>query len=85
MQALLSSDAAWSHAGHSSRQAFTKEILGSCNAALEDPEPRVRLAVGDCLGLLAAQQGTAVWDACRDAILGSIERSWVGNKLPSQR
>lgn len=51
--------------------------MQSCSDCLEDPEPRVRLAVGACLRLLAAQQGNAVWDATKDAVLGSIERSWV--------
>lgn len=46
---------------------------------LEDPEPRVCLALGEYLGILASKQGTAVWERARDSVLGSIERSWVSS------
>ena len=76
-QALLGSDAAWSEAEPGSRDGFAQQALGSCVECLEDAEPRVRLAVGACLRVLAQQQGIAVWDAVSGAILASIERSWV--------
>ena len=44
---------------------------------LEDPEPRVRLAVSECMRLLAELQGTVVWLKSRDAILNSIRACWV--------
>lgn len=77
VQALLGSDAAWSEAGAGSREAFAQQALRGCVERLEDAEPRVRLAVGACLRVLAAQQGVAVWEAVSGAILASIERSWV--------
>ena len=77
LQALLSSDAAWTAADADGRQAFAQQALGACMQCLEDAEPRVRLAVGALLHVLAEQQGAAVWEASRDAILGSIEHNWV--------
>jgi hypothetical protein len=76
-QALLGSETAWSEAEAGSREAFAKQALRSCVERLEDAEPRVRLAVGACLHVLAQQQGVAVWEAASGAILASIERSWV--------
>ena len=48
-----------------------------CVRLLEDDEPRVRLAVGRCLGALARARGLRAWEAVRGAVLGSIERCWV--------
>ena len=53
------------------------EALEACLTLLEDPEPRVRLSVSECMRLLAEQQGIAVWLRSRDAILQSISACWV--------
>jgi hypothetical protein len=57
--------------------AFADTATQLCMRLLEDGEPRVRLAVGRCLGALAARRGLAAWEAVRGAVLGSIERCWV--------
>ena len=54
-----------------------RDMLDACLTLLEDPEPRVRLAVSECMRLLAEQQGVAVWLASHDAILDSITACWV--------
>lgn len=54
-----------------------RDMLDACLTLLEDPEPRVRLAVSECMRLLAEQQGAAVWLASHDAILDSITACWV--------
>ena len=59
-----------------------QDMLDACLTLLEDPEPRVRLAVSECMRLLAEQQGIAVWQASRDAILESIKACWV--RLPRE-
>ncbi|KAK9841641.1 hypothetical protein WJX74_009256 [Apatococcus lobatus] len=43
---------------------------------LADEEPRVRLAAGECLGLLAKLRGLSVWTACRTALLDSIYQDY---------
>ncbi len=53
------------------------DALEACLTLLEDPEARVRLAVSECMRLLAELQGTAVWLKSRDAILDSIRACWV--------
>lgn len=57
--------------------AFTQKALESYLRLLEDSEPRVRLAVGEYLGLLAEKHGITVWEAAKGAVVGSIESSWV--------
>ena len=53
------------------------DALEACLALLEDPEPRVRLAVSECMRLLAELQGITIWLKSRDAILNSIRACWV--------
>ncbi len=60
------------------KSRLQRDMLGACLTLLEDPEPRVRLAVSECMRLLAEQEGNAVWLASRNAILESIEACWVG-------
>ena len=48
-------------------------------AKLEAEEPRVRLAVGDCLLVMASQLGPLVWERSGTAILASIRRCWVSH------
>lgn len=57
--------------------AFADAAAQLCIGLLEDAEPRVRLAVGKCLGALARARGLAAWQAVQGAVLGSIERCWV--------
>lgn len=74
MQLLLGPQSAQ----HSRQQAQVQaDVVDACLTLLEDAEPRVRLAVGECLGLLAEQRGVEVWEASRAAVLGSINRCWV--------
>jgi hypothetical protein len=42
----------------------------------QDSEVRVRQAVGDCLGVLATQKGTALFEAVSESIVGSIQRNF---------
>ena len=48
---------------------------------LADEEPRVRLAAGECLGLLAKLRGLSVWADCRRALLDSIHQDYVSQKI----
>ena len=43
----------------------------------QDEEPRVRGAVADCIGVIARQRGTAVFDAVCPQITASIQSSFV--------
>lgn len=56
---------------------FMERILQLSLKRLDDPEPRVRIAVATVLGALSTVQGPAVWLASRDAVLGDIRRCWV--------
>ena len=63
--------------------AFADAATALCVRLLEDDEPRVRLAVGRCLGALARARGPRAWEAVRGAVLGGIERCWVSaRRLP---
>jgi len=53
-----------------------QNMIGHCLRCLEDSEVRVRQAVGDCLGLMASQRGTALYEEVSHVILGSIERNF---------
>ena len=53
---------------HSSRPALRSQ----------DPEPRVRLAVGAVLRCAAVQRGAAVWERARGPVLASIDACFVG-------
>ena len=54
-----------------------RQLLQASTMLLDDEEPRVRIAAGECLGLLARLQGVAVWEHCRQAIYDSIQRDYV--------
>lgn len=51
---------------------FTDQLIAACLSCLEDTEVRVRLAVGVCLGALAAKEGIRVWERCENHVLRSI-------------
>ena len=44
---------------------------------LTDPEVRVRLAVGDCLGESARILGEKIWLDVKNPIISSIRQCWV--------
>lgn len=44
---------------------------------LVDPEARVRIAVGDCLGTAASNAGTDVWDLAAKPVMQVIDYCWV--------
>lgn len=75
MQLLLNRQQAQS--GGAVQDKLHGDALEACLTLLEDPEPRVRLAVSECMRLLAEQQGIVVWLKARDAILESISSCWV--------
>lgn len=52
------------------------KLKAHCLRCLEDSEVRVRQAVGDCLGVLATQKGTALFEAVSESIVGSIQRNF---------
>lgn len=56
---------------------FANTALGMCQKLLEDPEPRVRLAVGTCLAIMAEARGAGVWESTGRRITGSIRNHWV--------
>ena len=76
MQLLLSRQQAKEHGG-TDHDKLQGDALDACLMLLEDQEPRVRLAVSECMRLLAELQGTAVWLKSREAILDSIRACWV--------
>lgn len=82
LQAILI-HTAQSNSNEGSSDAFPDQALQGCLRLLEDSEPRVRLAVGECLGLMAQQRGPSVWEVSKDTILTSIEGSWVSACQPS--
>lgn len=45
-------------------ESLAEFVTGRCQQYLEDPEVRVRMAVGDTLGALAQQYGVKVSSAC---------------------
>lgn len=47
---------------------------------LEDPEVRVRLAVGQLLRSLAAKHGLTVLQSCQDTVLNSIHTHFVSGR-----
>lgn len=80
VQALLKAERDQATATSSAGQEKEREqALQGCLLLLEDSEPRVREAVGDCLGLLAEKEGPRVWELAREPILTSIKRSWVSS------
>lgn len=80
VQALLKVEGVQDTATSSAGQEKEREqALQGCLLLLEDSEPRVREAAGDCLGLLAQKEGPRVWESAREPILTSIERYWVSS------
>lgn len=86
--ALLLGSAAWEQrlgglmgskalAQHKDTAAFDRLLTSKCLDLLEDEEPRVRSAVGELLGLLAARRGLAVWEAAKGPLLTSIYTNYV--------
>ena len=63
------------------RESLQGDSLEACLALLEDPEPRVRLAVSECMRLLCEQQGVRVWLRARQPILDSIRACWASLHL----
>lgn len=61
---------------------YHSEMISNCLQLLEDPEPRVREAVGKLLGNLSDRMGApAVWQAVAPAVLASVERNFVSAHL----
>eukprot|EP00899_Mesostigma_viride_P016795 jgi/Mesvir1/25116/Mv21577-RA.2 len=56
--------------------SFQMWLLEQCQAHLEYPEARVRLAVAESLYQLAATRGADVYVAMKDAVLGSIQSNF---------
>ncbi|KAK9823094.1 hypothetical protein WJX72_000228 [[Myrmecia] bisecta] len=69
---------------HGATDKFGDFILESCQSRLEDEEVRVRLAVGACLRTLAERRGVAVYEACSQRILASIEAHFDRDALVQQ-
>jgi len=52
-------------------------LADACLLLMEDEEPRVRVAVGEVLGALAAGHGPAVWLRAEGAVMASISSNYV--------
>lgn len=63
-------------------EKLEEQLLAASEKLLDDEEPRVRLAAGECLGLLAKLQGLAVWTSCHASILDRIHRDYVSQPMP---
>ena len=50
---------------------------------LQDPEPRVRVALAECLGALAQRGGPAVYERCGGAIVSTINACFVSDAAPA--
>jgi hypothetical protein len=58
-------------------QGWQSHLQSHALSLLEDPEPRVRTAVGELLGMLASMQGTHVFMQVEQPLLASILRNYV--------
>lgn len=56
--------------------------LCPCASPCQDEEPRVRGAVADCVRELAQRQGSAVFDAMGQQVVGSIQAALVSALAP---
>lgn len=56
---------------------FLQALYAACSRLLEDPEVRVRWAVGALLGELSHNYGTDVWEKMGERIMQSIEENYV--------
>ena len=59
------------------KDQVTHGLLDTCINLIEDAEPRVRVAVAECLGQLANGHGAVVWNAVRQPLLSAIHGNWV--------
>jgi hypothetical protein len=59
-----------------SEDTFDDATTAVCTSLLEDPEVRVRWAVGELLHALAQRDGAACWDRAVPAILASIRANF---------
>uniref|UniRef100_A0A7I4BI56 TOG domain-containing protein n=1 Tax=Physcomitrium patens TaxID=3218 RepID=A0A7I4BI56_PHYPA len=63
------------------QMAFDDELLPLATLHLEDTEPGVRLAVGECLYALGKVQGISVYDSIKDRLLLSIQNGFDGDLI----
>ncbi|KAG0607263.1 hypothetical protein M758_8G014500 [Ceratodon purpureus] len=61
------------------QRAFEDELLSLAALHLEDLEPGVRLAVGECLYALGKVQGISVFNSVKDRLLLSIQNGFDGD------
>lgn len=61
------------------QSTFADELLPLAALHLEDPEPGVRLAVGECLFALGKVQGISVYNSVKDRLLLSIQNGFDGD------
>lgn len=52
-------------------------MQASIAGAWQDPEPRVRAALSECLGALARHSGPRVYERCGGSIVSSINACFV--------
>ena len=45
--------------------------------ALQDPEPRVRVALAECLGAMARREGPSVYERCGGALESTVNACFV--------
>jgi hypothetical protein len=64
---------------HVSEDGLASKCVQVALGLLIDPEVRVRLAVGECLGAAAAHLGPRVWDMSAKPILEVINYCWVSS------
>jgi hypothetical protein len=61
-------------------QCFDDLMVSEAMRLLEDPEVRVRLAVGQLLRSLAAKHGLSVLQTCQETVLNSIHTHFVSDR-----
>lgn len=62
---------------------FAHYMTATCLRLLEDPEVRVRLAVGHAMAALAQQEGLPAYQQCRQPLLDSIYHNFVSGSATS--
>jgi hypothetical protein len=67
----------------SSDSDFAHCMTATCLRLLEDPEVRVRLAVGHAMAALAQQEGLPAYQQCRQPLLDSIYHNFVSGSPTS--
>jgi hypothetical protein len=68
----------------SSDSEFAHYMTATCLRLLEDPEVRVRLAVGHVMAALAQQEGLPAYQQCRQPLLDSINHNFVSGPAQGQ-